>query len=374
MLLSPDEQALFEQAKHFAIEQVESLMECLSDEAKSARLVYNLGIKSGYCGLNVSKDLGGKDYNYLETALVYEGLAHGDGMFSFMMQLHNNVTLLIDRLTTEKHWKEMVHKMAKGELIVAFALTEESAGSDPGANTGYAKKMEDGYHIFAQKKWIANGEIADYILTFAKKEEEKGMYMLVAKSSSPGICIQPMDLMLGANVTGPSKIEFQDCVIPKNMLITERGYQEALASIDVARTFVPAIAVGMAQRALDTSVAYLRQRNSMGNPVIHSQAIQWQLAELDAKIEAARQLVYRTAAGMDAGEKIALLAAKNKLFAPAVAMEAATLCVQLHGANGMLKSGFPARCLVAAKLLSIFDGSSEIQKFIIGRQYAKVEK
>lgn len=374
MLLKQSDIDLFLEAKSFGLAEVEPMMQQLPDDCSFVRELYDLGIRGGYCGLNISKDMGGKGYDYLQTALIYEGLAHGDGTFSFMMQLHNNITLLIDRLTQEDYFKAIVKAMAAGEKLTAFALTESGAGSDPGANHGYAVKKEDGYHVFAEKRWIANAEAADYFVTFAKKEEGRGMYMFLADKKTPGIEVRGIHEMAGANIIGPSEIDFCDCVIPERMLITERGYQEALASIDVARIFVPAICVGMAQRAVDCTVEYLKTRVSMGQPVINSQAIQWQLAELEAKIEAARQLVYRTAAGMDAGEKIALLAAKNKLFAPAVAMEAATLCVQLQGAAGMLKHSFPARCFTAAKLFSILDGSSEIQKFIIGRQYTKVDK
>lgn len=370
-MLSKENIEIFDRAKDFGIRKVAPLMRELPDNADATKEMYKLAIENGFCGLNVSRELGGKGYSYLQTALTYEGLAYGDGLFSFMIQLHNNITLLVDRLTEADHFKKMITQMAKGEKITAFALTEDSAGSDPGSNRGYALLKDDGYHVFANKRWIGNAQIADYIVLFAKKETEKGMYMLLADKNLPGITINKMPEMLAGNSSAVAAIDFEDCVVPKEMLITERGYQEALASIDVARTFVPAICVGIAQRAVDLSIEYLKERVSMKQPIIQSQAIQWQLAELDAKIEAARQLVYRTAEGMDAGEKIAIIAAKNKLFAPAVAMEALTLCVQLHGAKGMLKNEFPARNFANAKLFSILDGSSEIQKFIIGRQLVK---
>ena len=370
-MLNSKQKEIFNRAKEFGITKVFPLMRELPDTAEATKEMYKLAIDNGFCGLNVPKELGGKGYTYLETALTYEGLAYGDGLFSFEVQLHNNITLLINRLTEDQHFKDLVTQMARGEKITAFALTEESAGSDPGSNKGYALRREDGYHIFANKRWIGNAHIADYIVLFAKKETEKGMYMLLVDRNLPGIEVNKMPDLLAGNASSFAAIDFNDCVVPSNMLITERGYQEALASIDVARTYVPAICVGMAQRAVDLSIEYLKNRISMKQPVINSQAIQWQLAELDAKIEAARQLVYRTAEGMDANEPIAIMAAKNKLFAPAVAMEALTMCVQLHGAKGLQRNEYPARNLVTAKLCSIMDGSSEIQKFIIGRDLVK---
>ena len=151
------------------------------------------------------------------------------------------------------------------------------------------------------------------------------------------------------------------------MLLSENGFKESLIAIDVARVFVPAMCVGLAQKSIELTAKYLANRESMGKPILMSQGIQWELAEMLTKVEAARQLVYHTAETKDMGGKLNILGAKNKLFATDIAMEVTTKCMQFMGANGLYEDSQIARNWKMAKLFNITDGTGEIQKIIIGR-------
>ena len=160
-------------------------------------------------------------------------------------------------------------------------------------------------------------------------------------------------------------------VVPKNRLLSSEGFKEALKAIDVARIFTPAIAVGVAQRAVDLTAEYLGTRESFGTPILKNQGIQWDLAELSAKIEAARWLVYRTASVMDSGAPVASMAAKNKYFGTEIAMETTVKCAQLFGAAGFMKDSKISQLMFVAKMLQIVDGTTEIQKIVLGREIAR---
>lgn len=370
-MLSVDNKKLYDCAREYAIANVEPVIaECDRNPEKIQEL-FDKTVKDGFCGIDLPKKVGGKGYSYLETAVVYEGLAHGSAEFAFLIQLQNNITLLIDRLSEDEHIKDIVKRMVKGELIAGYALTESSSGSDPASTTSYAELKEDGYHINGIKDWIANATNADYFTLMVKDGSPKGMYMLLVDKNLPGIKFDDCKEIMGGKLLGMGRIHFNDCIVPKNMLLTKRGYQEALASIDVARIFVPAICVGLSQRALDLTVDYLGNRDSMGKKIIMSEGVQWKLAELTAKVQAARQLVYHTAELMDSGEAISFIAAQNKLFAPQVAMEVTTQCLQYMGAKGCLEDNPINRYFKMAKVFNIVDGSGEIQRLIIGRTLSK---
>lgn len=361
-----------DEAKIFALETAEPLMQSLPDDPSETVAVFALARKHGYCGLGTSKELGGKGYSHLQSVLAYEGLAYGDPLFAVLIQLHNNITQMTESVAETDTVRTAVREMALGEKLSAFALTETSAGSDPGANQGTACKDEEGYRLFGEKNWVTGGTAADYILTFMRKSGEKGMYLFLLDRDTPGMKIRPMEELLCGSIVGEAAITYDNCLVPPERMLTERGYQLALHTIDVARVYVPALCVGLAQRALEECVEYLRGRDSMGGPILGKSSIQWQLAELETKIEAARQLLYCAAETLDAGEPITLMAAKNKLFAPQVALEAAALCVQLHGGRGLYRAAFPARAMVCAKMFSVMDGTSEMQKVILGRNLEKI--
>lgn len=374
ILLSKEEQALYEKALKYGEEKLYPLaFETEKSPELNRELILDMA-KNGFCGVGIPKDMGGKEYNYLQTALIYEGLAYGDGMMAFQMQLHNNISMEIatfyEGISDEV--KAIVPGLADGTKLTAFALTESASGCDPSATTAYAELREDGYHLFGKKDWISNAENADYYNVMIKDgKDSKNMIMLLVDRGTPRFkFIKNRERLIGNGMSCGS-LEFDDCVVPVSRLLSANGFKEALIAIDVARVYTPAIAVGVAQRALDITAEYLSTRESFGTPILKNQGVQWELADLSAKIEAARWLVYRTASVMDSGEPVADIAAKNKYFGTQVAMETVVKCAQYFGAEGIMKDSRISRLMFMAKMLQIVDGTTEIQKIVVGRNIAR---
>lgn len=371
-MIAPNDLTRKSEAKEYALREIAPLIDQYEHNPEQTRTLFDKAVQDGYSGIDLSPTVGGKGLNYLQTALIYEGLAHGGGEFAFFMQLHNNITLLIERLSQAPHIQDIVKRMVAGELLCGYAFTEQNAGSDPSANQGIAVLKEDGYHVTATKDWIANAGEADYFILIVKDESPKGMVMFLVDKNTAGITVDDKKQVMAGKLLQTARIHFEDVIIPENMVLSQRGFQEALASIDVARIFVPAICVGVAQRCLDVACEYLAGRVSMGQPVLKSQGIQWRLAELTAKVSAARQLVYHAAELMDSGDsQMPYLAAQAKLLVPSVAMEVSTQCLQYMGAIGCDESHEMSRHFRMLKIFNMVDGSEEIQKFIVGRALAK---
>lgn len=368
--LSIKEQELFEKAKDFSISNFVSEKNNWKDNDTSFKDAIKIFSNHNYCGLGLPSELGGQGYKFLEQALIYEGLAYGCGLLSFLLETHNNITMEIGTFydTSEKIIK-LVPDMAKGKTINAFALTEEYSGSDPSSITSYAELKADGYHINGKKKWIANAAEASYFNVMVKdgSPESKNIIMILVDRDTPGLTIGKKKPIMGLSAMSCCDLEFNDCVVSKNRLLSDEGYKEALRAIDVARIFVPAISIGISQRVIDLTVSYLGQRISFDKPIISRQGVQWILADLSTKVEAGRWLVYKTASLMDSKDKISIQAAKNKLYGTEVSMETTTKCLQLFGAQGYTENSVLSKYWSLAKILQIVDGTTEIQKIVIGR-------
>lgn len=361
---------VYENAKAFSMERVVPNFDALTENG-SMRKVIAHAKEAGLCGIGLPKDLGGVGYGYRESALVYEGLAYGDPIYAFMLQLHNNITLLINRLDSNHAHREIVEAMIRGEKTNAFAFTEGGSGSDPMSTTGYAEEMPDGYRVTAKKEWIGNGEDADHFVLIVKNKDAKGMVMLLGDRTGQGLTYSDRQKMVIGNSIAPAAMNFDSFFVPKADLLSARGFSEALVAIDVARIFVPAMCIGLSRRALDMTEEFLANRSSFGKHILQNETIQWRLAELEAKLTAARLLLHETADMMDRGEAISTVAAKNKLLAPQLAAEITGQCMHYLGAQGFLANNTALRLLLAAKLFGTVDGTIEIQRMVIGREIAR---
>jgi len=368
--LSNKEQNLFQEAKEFSLKNIAPDYAEWENGNNNIREAIDLLGNNGYCGIGLPHKLGGKELNYLECALVYEGLAYGCGTIAFLIQMHNNITLEIGTFyDTSEEVKKLVPDMVSGKNITAFALTEEHTGSDPSSTYSYAELKEDGYHIHGKKAWIANSLEAEHFNVMVKNgsPETRDMIMLLVDRNTPGFTIGNNKPRIGANAMSCCDLKFDNCIVPEERILTRNGFKEALRAIDVARIFVPAIAIGISQRAIDMTVEYLGKRIAFKKPIITNQGVQWTLADLSAQVEAGRWLVYRTATVMDSGKSVAIQAAMNKLYATDLAMKVTTECLQLFGANGYDKNSVISNYMALAKMLQIIDGTTEIQKIVIGR-------
>ncbi len=366
--LNSHEISLYENARDYALEHIAPHAAEWESNRMLPREAVRHAAENGYCGIGLTRESGGRGLNFLESALIYEGLAHGCGGFAFFLQLHNNIAYDIEAYyEMSDEVRRLLPDMACGKKLTAFALTEACGGSDPSMNQSVAELHQDGYHIFGEKAWIANAVDAEHFIVIVRNGAAKNMLIFLLDRGMPGFTIGENRVRVGGNVMSCADLRFEDCVAPETRLVSADGYKGALRAIDVARIFVPAIAIGLAQRSIDLTVEYLGGRSTFGKPIISNQGVQWTLAELSAQVEAGRWLVYRTASLMDAGGPVSFLAAQNKLYATTLAMKVTTECAQLFGANGLDKDSAVARNMAVAKMLQLVDGTSEIQKIVIGR-------
>lgn len=371
-LLTKEDQLIFQRAKAFALEYIAPRAAGWEAEGKLNAEALEETRKAGFFGVGCPRELGGKGYTYLQTALTYEGLAHGDGGFAVFVQLHNNIAFEIATFySTTDTVKALVPDLVTGKTLTAFAFTDKYGGSDPWMTTAYAEHKADGYHLFGEKEWVSNSIDAEYFTTIVKDGTPKGMVMLLVPRSAKGFSILDDRRRIGGNVMSCGTLRFADTLVPDEYLLAKEGFKEALKAIDVARIFIPAIAVGVAQRAIDLTCAYLGGREAFGKPLIQNQGLQFQLAELTAEVEAARWLVYHAAALRDAGEKVTNIAAMAKLFVPNVALKTTTQCAQFFGAQGLAWNSEISRCVNMARICKVMDGTSEIQQVVLGRMLEK---
>jgi len=365
------EKLLFDEAKAFSLKKIAPYADQWESGRKTSKEAMNLFVENGYCALGVSKKLGGGGHTFLECALIYEGLAHGDAaLSSSVLQLHNNIVYLLAKYYEDNEIvRDLFPAIARGHKRLAFAITEKHSGSDPSSMTSYAERKRDGYHIYGKKAWIFNSLEADHFVVTVKNgsPDTKHMLMLLVDRNTSGFTIGNNSPRIGNNCISCCSLYFDNCIVSPKRLITEKGFSEALSFIDLPRIFVPSIAIGMSQRIVDLTIQQLYAQKPFRKLNLSNQSVQWTLFNLLAQIEAARWLVYRTASKMDTFESAKIQAAMNKLFATKVAMDTIAKCSQFVREKGFDKLSVFSRYLAVAKLLQIVDGTSEIQKIVIGR-------
>lgn len=329
--------------------------------------------EDGYSGITLPQEVGGKGLGFLESALIYEAFARGCYAFTFALKTHNNVTYLIHRLRPDMAG-DVVQELVCGQKIAAFALSEPKAGSDASSIESYGLRKMDGIHVSGTKTWVTNGSEADVLAVVVRNgdsENKRDMLMVLVARNETEFVVGPNVLKMGGNLLSTPNLVFNDAVVPHGRLLSESGLQDALISIVNARIFVAAMSIGLAQEAIDKTVEYLRTRVQFGKSLIRNQGLQWNLAELSAQIEAGRWLTYRAASLLDKKQEARQEAAMAKLFCSNLAMQVTTDCVQLLGANGYSREFPLERMMRLAKIGQIADGTTQIQKTVIGKALSR---
>jgi butyryl-CoA dehydrogenase len=277
---------------------------------------------------------------------------------------------------SEEQKKKYLTILASGKTIGAFAGTEPNAGSDLGAMQTAATLKGDRYIINGDKTFITSGSKAGVIIVFAvtdKSAGSQGISAFIVENDMKGYKVGSIYEKLGINASGTSELIFENMEVPKENLLGKEGegFKIALATLDGGRIGIAAQAVGIAQSALDESIEYSKQRQQFGRPLAKFQAIQWMIADMATRIEAARYLVYNAAFVKDKGERFSKEAAMAKLFASETAMDAVIKAVQIHGGYGYTKEYTVERLFRDAKITEIYEGTSEIQRLVISGSLLK---
>jgi acyl-CoA dehydrogenase len=327
-----------------------------------------------YFGLRTPERFGGGDLSTLGYCMVLEELSKPHKAFWSLIYVNNGIgfqTIWGDG--TEEQKALHLPALASGEKIAAFALTEPEAGSDAASIRTSAFEEGDHFVLNGVKHYITNGPIADIIITMAVTDKEKGarggITAFIVEKGMPGFYVGQIHETLGDSATPQSELVFENCIVPASSIIGKigRGFQTAMKFLDDGRLTMAACTLGPAQRLLDLSIDFSKQRMTFGKPISKRQAIQWLIADMVTEIYAAREMLYRVAWEKDQNKKVSLEASMVKLFTTEMAFRVADRAVQIHGSMGYAK-GFPVeRWYRDLRSARITEGPSEIQKMIIAR-------
>ena len=330
----------------------------------------------GAFGVAVPQELGGAGLDYLSLALVLEEIAAGDGGTSTIISVNNCPVCSIGMaFANEQQQQQWLVPLAKGEMLGAFCLTEPHAGSDASALRTTARRDGDSYVINGVKQFITSGKQADVAIVMAVTDKgagKRGISAFWVPTNTPGYIVARIEEKLGQHSSDTAQIVFEECRVPAENLIGEEGmgYKIALSGLEGGRIGIAAQSVGMARAAFEAALAYSKDRQSFDKPLFDHQAVQFRLADMATQIEAARQLVWHAAAMKDAGLPCLKEAAMAKLLASEMAEKVCTDAIQIHGGYGYL-ADFPVeRIYRDVRVCQIYEGTSDIQKILIGRALA----
>ena len=330
----------------------------------------------GAFGVAVPQEQGGAGLDYLSLALVIEEIAAGDGGVSTIISVNNCPVCSIGMsYANESQQRDWLLPLAKGDMLGAFCLTEPHAGSDASALRTTARRDGDSYVLNGVKQFITSGKNADVAIVMAvtdKAAGKRGISAFWVPTNTPGYIVARIEEKLGQHSSDTAQILFEDCRIPAANLIADEGmgYKIALSGLEGGRIGIAAQSVGMAQAAFDAALLYSKDRQSFDKPLFEHQAVQFRLADMATQIEAARQLVWHAATMKDAGVPCLKEAAMAKLFASEMAEKVCTEAIQIHGGYGYL-ADFPVeRIYRDVRVCQIYEGTSDIQKILIGRALA----
>jgi len=331
----------------------------------------------GALGIVVPERWDGAGMDYLSLAVALEEIAAGDGSTSTIVSVQNSVVCgPIDAFGSDEQKENYLRPLARGEWLGCFCLTEPQAGSDAAMIATRADMRGDRYVLNGVKQFITSGKNADVAIVFAltdKSAGKKGISAFIVDTTTPGYIIARIEDKLGQRASDTAQIVFDNCeVAAANLLGREGdGYRIALANLEAGRIGIAAQAVGMARAAFDAALAYARERQAFGKAIVLHQAISFKLADMAVEIEAARQLIWHAAALRDAGEPCIKEASMAKLFASEMAERVCSAALQIHGGYGYV-TDFPVeRIYRDVRVCQIYEGTSEIQRLVIGRALAQ---
>ncbi len=375
--LNEEQQQLRKSVREFAeSELLPNVMKW--DEANEFPLaaVKELG-KLGLMGVIFPAEYGGAGLGYVEYVVAIEELSRVDGSIGITVAAHNSLcSNHIFVAGSEAQRRKYIPKLASGEFIGAWGLTEPGAGSDAGSARMTAVRRGDCWVLNGTKTFITNGHHADVILVLAvtdKAAHTHGLSGFIVEKGTKGFRPGKKENKLGLRASDTSELIFEDCCVPADALCGKEGdgFIDAMRILDGGRISIAALGLGMAQGAYEAALKYSKQRQQFGKPISEFQAIQWKLADMATEIDAARLLTLRAAAMKDAGRKTTLESSMAKLYASEVAVRVANECVQIHGGYGFIKD-YPAEKFYRdVKLCTIGEGTSEIQRLVIARQLLK---
>lgn len=331
----------------------------------------------GFLGMMVDPKYNGSGMDTLSYVIAMEELSKIDASASVVVSVNNSLVCYgLEAFGTEEQKQKYLTRLASGEIIGAFCLSEPEAGSDATSQKTTALDKGDHYVLNGTKNWITNGGTAEVYLVIAQTDKDKGhkgINALIVEKGMVGFEIGPKENKLGIRGSDTHSLIFNDVKVPKENRIGEDGFgfKFAMKTLSGGRIGIAAQALGIAAGAYELALKYSKERKAFGTEISNHQAIAFKLADMHVQIEAARHLVYKAAWDKDNGNDYDLSSAMAKLYASQVAMDTTIEAVQIHGGNGFVKDYHVERMMRDAKITQIYEGTSEIQKIVISRSILK---
>ncbi len=372
--LTEDQEQLRKEIHEFAAREIgPNVMRW--DEASEfpEEVIKQLG-QMGLMGVIVPVEYGGSGMGYVDYALAVEELSAVDGSIGIIVASHNSLcTNHIFLAGDERQKRKYVPRLASGEWLGAWGLTEPGSGSDAGSARMSAVRKGDRWVLNGNKTFITNGHYADVSVVIAVTDKEKGtkgLSAFVVEKGTAGFRPGKKENKLGLRASDTSELIFEDCELPLENLLGKQGegFIDAMQVLDGGRISIAALALGMARGAFDAALRYTQERRQFGKTISEFQGIQWKLADMATQLDAARLLTLRAAVMKDAGQKTTLESSMAKLMASEAAVRICDDAVQLHGGYGFIKDYPVEKFYRDVKLCTIGEGTSEIQRIIIARE------
>ncbi len=328
----------------------------------------------GLLGMLVPEEYGGEGMDTVSYALAMSEIAYSCASTAVIMSVHNSIccgSLL--QFGTKEQQKRYLEPMAGGEFICSFALSEPEAGSDPASLTTTAEKDGDYYVLNGTKRWITGGATSELFIVLAKTDPEaghKGISAFLVTREMEGFSTGRVEDKMGQCASDTADLLFSNCRVPSDHLLGHEGegFIVAMSGLDDGRIGIAALSVGLAQAALDEAVAYSKQRVQFGRPIAQNQGLRWMIADMATDVEAGRLLVLNAAARKDRKEKCTKEASMAKLYASEMANRVAGQAVQIHGGYGYTREFPVERFYRDARVLTIYEGTSQVQKIVIANE------
>ena len=374
--LSEQQREIQQVARDFATERLApnaGVWDRVSEQPAS--IVRELG-DLGFLGMLLPEEYGGLGLDSLSYLIALEEIAAGDASTAVAMSVHNSLpTEMILAFGSEAQKTTFLPKMATGEWLGAFALSEPEAGSDASAVSTQAVRDGDSWVLNGTKAWVTNGNRAQVILAMVRTDTpgnrrgSRGISAFIITPDLPGFHVGKKEDKMGLRASPTVQLSFDGLRVPADRLLGAegQGFVYAMQSLEAGRLGIAAQAVGIAKAALEHAIKYTRQRHQFGKPLTEFQAVEFKLADMATRLHASRAMLHTTAAAKDRGENVGAHAAMSKLFASETAMWVTTQAIQLFGGYGYVTDYPVERLFRDAKVTEIYEGSSEIQRIVIGR-------
>ena len=371
--LNEEQNSIKQMARDFAESEIKPFVMEFDESQEFPTQIFKKMAELGFLGITVQPELGGSGLGYMEYAIIVEEIGRVDPSIGLGVAAHNGLcTGHINRFGSEELRQKYVPMLSKGETMGAWGLTEPGSGSDAGGTLTFAIQDGNEWVINGSKNFITHGSVGNVAVIMAVTDKEKkanGISAFVVDKSMKGFYATKKENKLGMRCSDTSSLVLEDVRVPLNNLIGNvgEGFKQALQILDGGRISIAALSVGLAQGAVEAALKYAKERRQFGKAIIENQGIQFKLASMATDIEASRLLTYQAAYMRDNGQDYAISAAKAKYFASETACKCATEALQIHGGYGYIKEYPVEKYYRDAKLLTIGEGTSEIQKIVISR-------